>query len=282
MKKGEIDKKLSSPATVGAAVPDTVPATTPALIEYFQTMQETDNPLLLAWELSPYPTEIFAPDGTLVYLNRSLMNLNGMTDKSTAVGVYNILKDTVCMDELGYREETERAFRGEIVIVEGFPVPVQDLIDRGLTNDKPYEAAILDLYLYPVRREKTLCFIVCCFHVRSLYMGRADVVRAKEYIDRHWKEDFNKTELAKAVGMSTSQLYRVFEEYAGMPPGEYYNHVKVRHIKDKLEDTNLSIKEAFAQCGESSQGWIRKVFKEIIGMSPSEYRKKFFANDLKL
>ena len=69
---------------------------------------------------------------------------------------------------------------------------------------------------------------------------------------------------ARAVNMSTSQLYKVFTDQTGIPPGEYYNMVKVKHIKEHLENHDLNINMA-------------KVFKEITGFSPSEYRRKFFS-----
>ena len=59
-----------------------------------------------------------------------------------------------------------------------------------------------------------------------------------------------------------------------MTPGDYHKKVKVDHIKEKLEDKNLSVKEAFAACGEDSRGWLSKVFKEITGLSPKQYREK--------
>ena len=278
MKKGEIVKKLSSPATVDAAVP----ATTPALIEYFRMRSEQDDPLFQAWDMMSLPIEVFSPDGTLVYLNRAMIELNNVTDVSLAIGKYNVVKDPVCNDQLGYREGIKDAFKGLKSICRNFPAPINDVFERGVTEEKPYEAAIMDLYLYPIKRKEKLLFVVCEFHVKNIYHGRPDVARAKEYIDRHWKKAFNKAELAKAVNMSVSLLYKVFTEHAGMPPGDYYNRVKVRHIKDKLEDPNLSIKEAFAQCGESSESYIRKVFKEIVGLSPAQYRKKFFSGDLKV
>jgi YesN/AraC family two-component response regulator len=48
----------------------------------------------------------------------------------------------------------------------------------------------------------------------------------------------------------------------------------VERIKEKLADKSLSIKEAFAACGEDSQGWMAKVFKEITGINPSDWRQK--------
>jgi transcriptional regulator GlxA family with amidase domain len=45
-------------------------------------------------------------------------------------------------------------------------------------------------------------------------------------------------------------------------------------VKEKLIDTNLSIFQAFNECGMEYNGHYAKVFKELTGYSPSEYRKK--------
>jgi AraC-like DNA-binding protein len=59
-----------------------------------------------------------------------------------------------------------------------------------------------------------------------------------------------------------------------MPPGEYHKKIKIEHIKEKLADKSLTIKEAFAVCGEDSRSkFAKKGFKKLTGMSPSEYRK---------
>jgi len=78
---------------------------------------------------------------------------------------------------------------------------------------------------------------------------------------------------AKAVNMSVAQLYSIFKRHTGITPGEYHKKIKIDHIKEKLADKTLSIKEAFAACGEDSQGWMLRVFKEITGMSPKQYRE---------
>ena len=272
--KKKAEKALTPTAALPIKVDSAVPATAPALIDYFRARSEWDDPFFEAWDSLSLPIEVFAPDGTTIYINRSFMELNNIKDPSLLIGKYNCLKDPLCTEKLGYKKQFEEALSGLIVIIEGFPVPINDLVVRGVIEEKSYEAGIMDLYIYPVKKKDKLLFVVCEFHVKNLYRGRPEVAKAKEYIDTHWQEDFDKVKLAKAVNMSTAQLYRVFEEHAGMPPGEYYNRVKIRHIKDKLDDPDLSIKEAFAQCGENSRSNIAKVFKEITGLSPSQYRNK--------
>jgi len=243
------------------------------LIKYFQMGLGNGEPIFQALDLFPIPIEIFAPDGMAVFANRAGLEMVNCKDASLLIGQYNTLKDKVCMDDLGYRDEFLKAFKGELVIIKGFPAPIQDVLDRGVIEEKPWEAATMDLIFYPIWKNDKLHFVVCVFVVRGLYYGRPDVARAKEYIDSHWQGEYDKEAVAKSANMSVTQLYRLFKQHEDMTPSEYFKKVKVDHIKEKLADKTLSIKEAFAACGEDSQGWAVKVFKEVTGISPKNYRE---------
>jgi AraC-like DNA-binding protein len=230
--------------------------------------------MFLFFDLFPMPAGIFAPVGTSLYLNRALLDFTNIKDASLIVGKYNLLTDPVVNCQLGMAEDIQRVFRGETVVIAEFSPPVQDLFDSGVIKEKPFESAIMDIYLYPIRSEDKLAYVVCVLIVKSVYQGTPDAAKAKEYIDIHWREAYDQYALAKSLNMSISQLYNIFKELVGVAPGDYYKQVKVDHIKKKLQDKNLTISEAFAACGEDSRGWIAKVFKEITGYSPRAYRAK--------
>lgn len=238
----------------------------------FQALIVNPELMFQFFDMFPIPIEIFAPDGTSVYLNRALLELNNIPDANLIVGKYNLVNDPVCNDQLGLREGIQRAFRGETVELKDFPAPIQDLVDRGVIEGKPYEAVFMDLYLFPVWNGDQLAYVVNIFVVKRMYQGRPDVAKAKEYMNSHWQDEFNPNAVAKAVNMSTSQLYSLFKQHTEMAPGDYYKKCKVDHIKEKLEDKTLTIAEAFAACGEDSRGTYARVFREITGVSPKEYR----------
>ena len=102
------------------------------LINWFQNGCENDEPWYQMFDMFPIPIEIFAPDGTTVFVNRAGMEMVNCKDASLLVGIYNLLKDPVCMDELGYRKDFDKAFNGEAVFVKDFPAPIQDVLDRGV------------------------------------------------------------------------------------------------------------------------------------------------------
>ena len=285
-KVGPTGKKEASASVPeqGGGGPKIVPAgksafgfTTQAeeIIQWFQGQSAGNGRWYQVFGMFPIPVEIFAADGTAVYANQALLDLVNIKEPSLLIGKYNLLKDPVCNDQIGYRKEIQQAFRGLPVICKGFPAPIQDVEERRIIKGKPFEKAMMDLYLYPTWENDKLDLVVCVFVVRNLYYGRPEVARVKEYIESHWQEDFDPDKVAGSVGMSRSQLFNLFKQHSGISPGDYYRNCKIEHIKEKLADKNLSIKEAFASCGVDSQSWISKVvFKEITGKSPKEYRKQ--------
>lgn len=244
----------------------------PDFINSFSLLLDNRELMFQLLEQFPFPIEIFDADGTSVFFNRAGMELNGIKDASLVIGKYNLKNDPVCNDELGMRDGIERAFRGEAVNVQDFPAPIEDLVARGVIKEKPYEKAIMDLFMFPVMNGGSLAYVVCVFLVKSVYIGKREVASAKEYLQTHWRDEFDKFAVARAVNMSVSQLYSVFKRHTGMTPMEYHNICRVDHIKEKLADKNLTIAEAFLECGESSRGWIAAVFKKVTGMTPTQYR----------
>lgn len=232
------------------------------------------NPALMFQLLDhfPLPFEIFAPDGYCVFVNRAFLDMNGIPDAALVLGKYNLLQDPVC-DKIFGHDTIERAFRGEILFCADFAAPIQDLVNRGVTGDnKPYEAAFMDVHLFPIREGERLAYVAGVFLIKNIYKGRPEIARAKAYIDSHWLEAYDAGAVARAANVSQSHLAALFRQHTGTTVLGYYKQRKVDHIKETLADRNLSIAQAFSFCGEDSRGAFARIFKALAGMTPREYR----------
>ena len=87
-------------------------------IQSFQKMFGSNELMLKAFDGFPIPVEIFAADGTMVFLNRVLLEIYGIPDAGSAIGKYNLLHDPVCNDVMGLRDDIQKAFRGEGVFIK--------------------------------------------------------------------------------------------------------------------------------------------------------------------
>ena len=232
----------------------------------FQTLLGNKKLMWQAWDVLPNPIEMFNADGLLIYANRAALDVNGIPDAGLVVEKYNVLNDPVLNDRMGMREYIQKAFSGEAVAISDFSAPIDDLVDRGVIKEKPYEAMLMDIDLVPVFDDARLAYVIGVFVVKRTYQDNPKIAKVKEYMDSHWQEKFDAHAIAKAVGISYSSMAPLFKQHEGMTLNEYYLKVKIEYIKEQLADPNLSVKKAFAACGADSQGEMAKTFKKLTGM----------------
>jgi AraC-like DNA-binding protein len=222
-------------------------------------------------DLLPIPIQIFSPDGTCMFVNRALVEINADAIKNV-VGNYNYNNDPICREILG-QDVYDKVSRGEAVSFPDFPVPIQSAVDRGFLDEKPFETATMDLFFLPLWDGEVFTCTIMFYTVKNMYHGRADIAKAKEYIDKHWLADFDLDKVAQSANLSRRHFQRIFKENTNLTPVEYYQKVKIERLQEKLLDGNLSIEQAFAACGVDYRGKYHKYFREKVKMSPSEYRK---------
>jgi len=175
------------------------PSTLAGLSEQYRALLASPELMHQVFDLHPIPIEIFAPDGTVIFGNRALLELNNIADAGLLVGKYNMRNDPVCLGIFG-QEVMDQIFRGEAVTIPDFPAPIRDVAQRGVIDEKPWEAATMDLFLLPVWDGGVFTCTICFFTVKNKYEGRADVVRAKAYIRGHWREKFDMEAVTAAAG----------------------------------------------------------------------------------
>lgn len=98
------------------------------------------------------------------------------------------------------------------------------------------------------------------------------VTRAKEYIQEHQAEDLSLGEVARAVHASTFYFCKVFKRATGLNFTEYVSRVRIEKAKNLALNPNLRISEIAFAVGFQSLTHFNRVFKKIVGMSPTAYR----------
>ena len=107
-------------------------------------------------------------------------------------------------------------------------------------------------------------------------------VRAIQFIDRHYQEDIHLTDIAKTLSFSTSYTSRLFTRYTGLSFVKYLSYVRVRESLEDLLEGKASIEEISGKCGMPNSKAYSQIFKELYGITPSTYRKRFVKNLLPL
>jgi AraC-like DNA-binding protein/ligand-binding sensor protein len=98
------------------------------------------------------------------------------------------------------------------------------------------------------------------------------ITRAKEYINEHQTEDLRLGQVARAVHTSTFYFCKMFKKVTGINFTDYLSRVRIEKAKNLLLNPNLRVSEIAFEVGFQSLTHFNRVFKKILGQSPTEYR----------
>ena len=94
------------------------------------------------------------------------------------------------------------------------------------------------------------------------------------YLQNHYASPVSLEEIASAIGLSRSECCRYFKKQAGQTMFDYLTQYRVHRSMDLLSDTDLSIAQIAQDCGFSNQSYYAKRFRELIGITPKQYRMR--------
>ena len=105
------------------------------------------------------------------------------------------------------------------------------------------------------------------------------IARAKEYIQEHQTENLRLGHVAKAVNTSTFYFCKMFKKVTGINFTDYLSRVRIEKSKNLLLNPNLRVSEIAFEVGFQSLTHFNRVFKKILGQSPTEYRAQLLGTN---
>ena len=130
-------------------------------------------------------------------------------------------------------------------------------------NGKPYENLIL--------QDKT-----------GSANGTDDKIkRMMVHIHEHYSEKISIPELAEVAFLSERECYRAFRNHLHMTPVEYIKSYRIQRARQMLADTQTPITEIGYACGLGNPSYFGRIFRELTGYTPLEYRRKWQNRDKK-
>ena len=116
--------------------------------------------------------------------------------------------------------------------------------------------------------------------VFMIFNGQKDhrdewVLQIQERIESTYKEKISIGDLAEGFHATRRTLERRFKAATGNSPLEYLQRVRVEAAKKMLEQGTHNVAEAMYGSGYNDPKAFRELFKKLVGISPSEYRKKY-------
>ncbi len=101
--------------------------------------------------------------------------------------------------------------------------------------------------------------------------------RARDHIDRHYREDLDLDRLAGVANLSKFHFVRCFEATYGEPPMRYLTRRRIERAQDLLRSANLTVTEVCMLVGFSSLGSFSARFTQLVGENPTAYRDRWAA-----
>ena len=106
-------------------------------------------------------------------------------------------------------------------------------------------------------------------------LGSTRLRRIKEWIDAKLENDLSLDEMAQSVGLSTAHFARMFRKTTGETPHQFVVRQRIERAKAMLRDRATRVLDVAVACGFKTQQHFAQVFRDVCGISPTEYRQGF-------
>ncbi len=134
-------------------------------------------------------------------------------------------------------------------------------------KDIPYEILV---------NKVTVCLVNIFMYIRSNeLLGNEDLPEIiRNRLDEAVESEFNLDELCKDINYSKNYVINIFKNKYGITPYKYFLDRKIDSAKAYLSHTNMSIFEISNVLHYSDQQYFSVSFKNSVGSSPTEYRRR--------
>lgn len=109
----------------------------------------------------------------------------------------------------------------------------------------------------------------------SFAHGDQEIVEVQQRINIDLSKPISIAALARDVHLTERTMQRRFLKATGLNPNQYLQKIRIQKVCDLLETTNTSFELIANQVGYEDVSACRKVFIKILGLTPSEFRRRF-------
>lgn len=102
---------------------------------------------------------------------------------------------------------------------------------------------------------------------------RESVSKACLYISSNYFQQISNQQLANLTNLSLSYFLKVFKEKTNTTPQSYLTLCRIENAKKLLKESDYTIRQVSESVGFTDSLYFSKVFRKIVGSTPSVYRK---------
>jgi AraC family transcriptional regulator len=103
-------------------------------------------------------------------------------------------------------------------------------------------------------------------------LGPARLRRVTELVHAEIEEELSLNKMAETAGLSTAHFSQMFRKSTGESPHQFVLRQRVERAKEMLRGADARVLDVAVACGFKTQQHFARVFRQICGASPTEYR----------
>ena len=103
-------------------------------------------------------------------------------------------------------------------------------------------------------------------------LPRARLNRVIEYIEANLEREIPLTTLADTAGMSPHYFSELFKRSLHFSPYQYVLRRRIEHARKLLHKPRVTVFEATVRSGFSDESHFTKIFRRVVGVTPTGYR----------
>ena len=101
------------------------------------------------------------------------------------------------------------------------------------------------------------------------------ISKVMDWVRKDLQRQHSIKEMAEHAAISTRTLHRSFMDSTGLTPNDWLLGERIAYAKELLESSTMRLGEIVEVAGFGSQESFRRHFRNLVGISPSSYRKQF-------
>lgn len=101
-------------------------------------------------------------------------------------------------------------------------------------------------------------------------LGRATLLKIREYVFAHLADPIEVNELAALAGRSPFHFSRIFTRSVGMSPYRYVVHLRLQQAIKRIREGRMGLAEIAADTGFADQSHLSRWVRRVHGVAPSQ------------
>ena len=97
--------------------------------------------------------------------------------------------------------------------------------------------------------------------------------KAKAFLQESVETEISMPEVAEHLNISYTKFRRLFKEYTGQSPAQYFINLRIHRAKEMLRGSSIPIKEISYMLHFETPEYFATLFKKKTGQSPTDFRK---------